>query len=124
MADTLEVCAAIQQDLNRLESWAERNLMRFNQMKCGVLNLGRNNHMHQYQLGAYLLERSSEEKDPDVLMDSRLAMSQLCALVAKKANGFLGCIKKSTASRSRDPLLCTGEVNIWNIVSSSELLSS
>jgi len=47
-----------------------------------------------------LLERSSEEKDPDVLMDSRLAMSQLCALVAKKANGILGCVKNSMVSSS------------------------
>ena len=103
MADTLEVCAAIQQDLNRLESWAERNLMRFNQMKCGVLNLGRNNHMHQYQLGAYLLERSSEEKDLGVLLDSRLAMSQQCALVAKKASVILGCVKKSMVDRDDPP---------------------
>jgi len=49
-----------------------------------------------------LLERSSEEKDPDVLMDSRLAMSQLCALVAKKANGILGCVKNSMVSRSKE----------------------
>jgi len=52
--------------------------------------------MLQYRLST---ERSSEEKDLGILMDSRLTMSQQCALVAKKANWILGCINKSVASR-------------------------
>ena len=76
VADTPAVYAVIQQNLERLENWAGRNLTRFNKSKCRVLYLGRNNHMHLYRLGADLLERSSAEKDLGVLLDNRLAMSQ------------------------------------------------
>ncbi|PKU43879.1 hypothetical protein llap_5810 [Limosa lapponica baueri] len=61
--------------------------------------------MHQYRLGADLLDRSSVEKDLGVLVDNRITVSQQCALVAKMVNGILGCIKKTVASRWRKVIL-------------------
>jgi len=79
--------------------------MKFNKGKCRVLHLRRNNLMHQYRLGAQLLESSSVERDLGVLVDDRLTMSQQCALAAKKASGILRCIRKSVVRRSREVLL-------------------
>ena len=60
--------------------------------------------MHWYRLGDDMMERSSVGNHL-VLVDNRLAMSQQCALVDKKANGILGCIKKNVASTSREVIL-------------------
>ena len=79
--------------------------MRFKKRKCRVLHLGRNNCEYQYRLGHDLLERRFEEKDQGVLVDDRLAMSQRCALVAKKASGIVGFIKRSMASKSMEVIL-------------------
>lgn len=61
--------------------------------------------MHQYLLGVTQLESSFIEKSLGVLVDTKLKMSQQCVFAIKKANGLLGCIKQSVASRSRKVIL-------------------
>ncbi|PKU48171.1 hypothetical protein llap_1547 [Limosa lapponica baueri] len=79
--------------------------MKVNKGKYRVLNLGRNNPILRYRLGIDLLESSSAETDLGVLVDNNLTRSQQCVFVANKANGLLGCIKMSVASRSREVIL-------------------
>ncbi|CAM4600830.1 unnamed protein product [Caretta caretta] len=105
VVDTLEGRDRIQKDLDKLEDWAKRNLMRFNKDKCRVLHLGRKNPMHRDRLGTVWLSSSSAEKNLEITVDKKLDMSQQCALFAKKANGILGCISRSIASRLREVII-------------------
>ena len=55
--------------------------------------------MHQHRLGAAPLQSSSAEQELCILVNNRSAMSQQCALVAKKDT------EKSMASREREVTL-------------------
>lgn len=79
------------------ETWATSSCMWSNKGKCTDLHLGGNNPRHQHTQ----VESSLAEMDLEVLVNSKLTVSQLYALVAKQANSILGFVRKSIAGRLR-----------------------
>ena len=108
---TLEGRDAIQRDLDKLESWAYANFMKFNKTMCKVLHLCQGNLKCRYRVGREWLDRSPGEKELVVPADERFNVSQQCALAAQKANYILSYIKRSVTIRSREVILliCSDE---------------
>ena len=72
--------------------------MRFNRVKCKVLQLCFGNPHYQDKLG-------DAEKDLGGMVGGKLDVTQLCALTAQKTNSILGCIQRSVSSRLREVVL-------------------
>ncbi|GAB0203278.1 mitochondrial enolase superfamily member 1 [Grus japonensis] len=103
--DTSEGRATLQEDLDRLEEWANKNLMKFNKDKHKVLYLEKHHLEAQHRLGSTWLESSSVERNLGVLVYNKLNMSEQCAAAAKKANRMLGCINKGITSRDEEVIV-------------------
>nr|VZI29469.1 unnamed protein product [Spirometra erinaceieuropaei] len=79
----------LQMNLNRLEEWSNRWLLRFNVAKCSILRLGNtasSASTGDYFLGGAALQEVEVKKDLGALTASSLKPSAHCSRVAKKRN--------------------------------------
>lgn len=104
--DISDDCAAIQRHMNwkhelniqrDTENWIERDFVKLNKGKCKVLLLGRITPCTD-TLWVDCLESRFAESILSFMVDSRLIMSQQCAVIAEKANSILHYVRKTFAS--------------------------
>jgi ribonuclease P/MRP protein subunit RPP40 len=88
----------IQEDLVKIDEWAQKWQMGLNTAKCKSLYMGRNNPHHNYTMNGNLLSQSSEEKDLGVVIDKDLKFHTHTAQAVSKAFQILTVINKSFAN--------------------------
>ena len=89
-----ENCQKIQEDLNRLQSWAKKWQLRFHPQKCTVLSLGRDRYEYEYHMVSanevVPLDKPDYEKGLGDLIDRGLTFEEHINHIVKKANRLTG----------------------------------
>ena len=92
---------SLQKDLDIIQKWSEKWLLKFNSKKCVVLHLGNKNIKCEYSMvstdGARkTLQSVNEEKDLGVIICDDLKVTRQCAVATQKAMKILlGLIKRN-----------------------------
>ena len=93
----------LQSDLDTLQGWSDRWLLRFHPQKCAVLKFGKENNV-EYKMKQscpdgskteIILKTIDNEKDLGVTIDNKLNFKQQIALSTAKANKIVGLIRRS-----------------------------
>ena len=102
-SDTANGPLDLQSDLDTLQSWSDRWLLRFHPQKCAVLKIGNNNES-DYKMtktntdgsqSDIILKTIESEKDLGVVIDNKLNFKQQIAQSTAKANKIVGLIRRS-----------------------------
>ena len=88
----------LQEDLDALQRWSEKWLLKFNISKCKVMHLGRTNLLTKYRMKkqhneSIILEDTVMEKDLGVYVTKSLKPTTHCQKVAKKAMSSLKLLR-------------------------------
>ncbi|XP_043196519.1 uncharacterized protein LOC122367478, partial [Amphibalanus amphitrite] len=94
VASTL-AASSLQSDLEALVNWADAWQLPFNEAKCKVMHLGRNNPAKQYVMRDSEMSVVRVEKDLGVQVDDELKFRQHASAAVAKANQILAVIRRS-----------------------------
>jgi hypothetical protein len=92
----------MQMALDLLSDWAREWGMRFNEKKCKILHLGKNNPKHEYFMNGTKLSVVEEEKDVGVIVHKSLKPARQCERAAATATGVLMQLAKCFHYRDRN----------------------
>jgi len=99
----------LQDDLHRLDKWAEKWQLTFNADKCKVMHIGSKNQQRSYDMkkrGEMIeLEKTKMEKDLGVNVDNQLKFSNHIEMQVNKGNKLLGLIRRSFTYLDRNIML-------------------
>ena len=88
-------CEMLQEDLDRMNEWTEKWLLKFHPEKCRYMRIGSTNvEDNGYHIGLRL-DKCSEEKDLGVVLDDRLSFSEHLSEKINKANKIVGIIRRT-----------------------------
>ena len=95
---SIDDAIALQKDIDALNHWSDKWLLKFNTDKCHVLTLGKFEkimYTHRYTLYGDELDHIFEEKDLGVIFDMELTFEEHIGTKVKKANGLMGLIRRT-----------------------------
>ncbi len=102
-------CDELQNDLTKLEDWANLWQMEFHPQKCEVLRIGKNHPPYQYQMGSdnntCVLENVKSVKDLGINTDDQLSFEQHCNYVISKASRILAVIRRTFSHIDEDMMV-------------------
>ena len=88
----------LQHDIDALDEWTSKWLLKFNSDKCHVLTMGKTEdikHTHNYKIGHEELDHVFSEKDLGVTFDTDLEFEEHITSKVNKANAIMGLIRRS-----------------------------
>ena len=86
----------LQHDLNKLQEWSNKWLLKFHPEKCKVLDISiRGKLEYEYYLDDVKLSHTNTEKDLGVHIDNRLKFDSHIGTKINKANNVLGAIRRT-----------------------------
>jgi hypothetical protein len=93
--------AVLQDTLDMLCGWAKKWGMCFNEKKCKVMHVGRNNPGFDYYMNGVKLTAVEEEKDVGITVQNNLKPAKHCQRVAATAMGVLKQLAKNFHYRDK-----------------------